>query len=509
MNTVLNCIPAVMCIILSLLCINISAQAAESPVEFEKTTLHEVYIAEGINYADFNQDGNMDIVSGPYWHEGPDFLTRHEYYPFQPENIETGEPLDEWDPAWSSTNWAFYVYDFNQDGWPDVLRMSYPGREAYWYQNPQVHNGDFWPEHLIYPVVDIEGVTFEDITGDGRPELICATSEDRENTGFLGYIEPDWNNITAEWTFHRISSQGPWHKWWHGTGNGDLNGDGKEDFLESCGWWEQPASLENDPIWTYHPVDFEGEMGPHEGGAQMYAYDVDDDGDNDVIPTLESHGWGLAWFENIKQNGETTFQRHTIMGTDQEISTYGLAFSQLHALVLEDLDGDGLKDLVTGKTYWAHPPGKGDPDTEGAPVLYWFKLQRSADGIQFIPYEIDNNSGIGRQFAVGDLNGDNVPDIMTANKKGLYVFLQIGGTARITHKTKDDAFNHAKVNVHSILNRSIYTVPSGSQNPLSSATLRTLDGKAIITIPNYTPILQDQKDFLRRHISPGIYLLDY
>jgi hypothetical protein len=153
----------VMCIILNILNMNVSAQAAEAPVKFKKTTLHEQYIAEGINYADFNRDGNRDIVSGPYWHEGPDFLTRHEYYPFQPVNIETGAPLDKWDPTWSSTNWAFYVYDFNRDGWPDVLRISYPGREAYWYQNPQVHNGEFWPAHLIFPVVDIEGVTFDDI----------------------------------------------------------------------------------------------------------------------------------------------------------------------------------------------------------------------------------------------------------------------------------------------------------------------------------------------------------
>jgi len=31
-------------------------------------------------------------------------------------------------------------------------------------------------------------------------------------------------------------------------------------------------------------------------------------------------------------------------------------FSQPHALVVADIDGDGVKDIVTGKTFYAHPP---------------------------------------------------------------------------------------------------------------------------------------------------------
>ena len=43
---------------------------------------------------------------------------------------------------------------------------------------------------------------------------------------------------------------------------------------------------------------------------------------------------------------------------------------------------------------------------------------------------IDDNSGIGTQFEVVDMNGDGRMDIVTANKKGVHVFLQQGtGTA--------------------------------------------------------------------------------
>ena len=35
-------------------------------------------------------------------------------------------------------------------------------------------------------------------------------------------------------------------------------------------------------------------------------------------------------------------------------------FSEIHAIDLVDMDGDGLKDIVTGKRFWSH--GRtGDP----------------------------------------------------------------------------------------------------------------------------------------------------
>ena len=46
---------------------------------------------------------------------------------------------------------------------------------------------------------------------------------------------------------------------------------------------------------------------------------------------------------------------------------------------LADMDGDGLKDIVTGKRFWAHGPA-GDVEQNDPAVLYWFRLVRSASG---------------------------------------------------------------------------------------------------------------------------------
>ncbi len=86
----------------------------------------------------------------------------------------------------------------------------------------------------------------------------------------------------------------------------------------------------------------------------MYAYDVDGDGDNDVITSLAAHEFGLAWHEQVRDGDKISFKPHVIMGSEPKENRYGLVFSELHSVNLVDMDGDGLKDIVTGKTYWSH-----------------------------------------------------------------------------------------------------------------------------------------------------------
>src|SRR3989442_4536963 len=64
-----------------LLATTLVASAAEYTVHsFKKIQLTDKFWSEGANFGDFNHDGKMDVVSGPYWWEGPAFKVRHEYY---------------------------------------------------------------------------------------------------------------------------------------------------------------------------------------------------------------------------------------------------------------------------------------------------------------------------------------------------------------------------------------------------------------------------------------------
>src|SRR3954454_15951127 len=114
------------------------------------------------------------------------------------------------------------------------------------------------------------------------------------------------------------------------------------------------------------------------------------------------------------------------MGSKPEENKQGVKFSQLHGLDFVDIDGDGLKDIVTGKRWWAHGPqtATNDPESNQPAVLYWFKLVRNSDkSVEFVAQKIDDDSGVGTQVMAADVNGDGKPDIIVGNKKGTFVFL--------------------------------------------------------------------------------------
>ncbi|MEI7731051.1 MAG: VCBS repeat-containing protein [Verrucomicrobiota bacterium] len=416
-------------LIAGLVAAGITAQAADYTLHsFKKIQLEKHFWAEGAGCADFNHDGKMDVVAGPFWYEGGDFQKRHEYRTAtKTSKLKKADGTEETIPGYKgslgnendySDNFITFVYDFNGDGWPDIFICGLPGKEVSWYENPKnqkaADDSELWVKHKVFDVLDNESPMFGDINGDGKPEIICNSG------GFLGYVAPDWSQPTNQWKFHPISPKGKWHKYTHGVGIGDINMDGRADFLEQDGWWEQPKSLEGDPVWTFHPVPFAPAPG---GAAQMYAYDFNGDGLNDVLTCLDPHRHGLVWHEQYRENGEIKFRQHVIMGKEAKDNKYGVHFTQPHAIELVDVDGDGVLDIVTGKRFWAHGP-KGDVDPNAPAVLYWFKTVRGADkSVDFIPYLVDDNSGVGTQVTVGNLKGTGLPDIIVANKRGAFVFL--------------------------------------------------------------------------------------
>ncbi|MEM7011871.1 MAG: PVC-type heme-binding CxxCH protein [Verrucomicrobiota bacterium] len=266
---------------------------------------------------------------------------------------------------------------------------------------------------------DNESPAFTDITGDGKPEIVCSVN------GVFGYASPNPDKPTEEFTWHPISPEGATGgKFTHGMGVGDVNGDGRLDLLEKGRWWEQPESLEGDPVWKSHRTDFSGG-----GGAQMYAYDFDNDGDNDVLTSLAAHAYGLAWYEQMTEDGRQTLKQRLIMGKDPMENKYGLAFSQMHGIAMADIDGDGIEDIITGKRYWAH--GGKDPGGNDPAVLYWFRVVRKQLGsdwapfaVDFVPYKIDDDSGVGTEVNTADMNGDGLLDIIVGNKKGAFIHFQ-------------------------------------------------------------------------------------
>jgi putative membrane-bound dehydrogenase-like protein len=374
---------------------------ASAPAQSWQTTLLETdFYAEGAAHGDINGDGATDIAYGPFWFQGPAYTAKHRFAQGDSFNGRRGY----------SDNFFSYITDADKDGKNDILVYGFPGKEARLYLNPGAGSTDPWKMHIVAPEVSNESPTFADIIPGGLPEIVC--SHDNQ----YGYYQAG-KDATQPWQWHAISGNEAGGRFEHGLGVGDVNGDGHMDILQRTFWYEHPATPSDDAPWEKH----RWATRPLPGGAQILVHDLDGDGDSDIISSLAAHGYGLCWWE---QDTPGHFLPHDLMGDSSTDNPYGVCFSQLHALALADIDGDGRMDFVTGKRHFAHQGH--DAGGLGEPVVYWFRNTKSGKSVEFVPHLVHRDSGVGVELKVADLNGDGRLDIISSNKKGLSIHIQNG-----------------------------------------------------------------------------------
>jgi hypothetical protein len=356
-------------------------------VQFKKIVLTRDFVSEGVATGDVNHDGQIDVMAGAFWFEAPNW-TRHEISPARIYSPDT---------AFSNSFLDFSI-DVNQDGWIDLIRVGFPGKEIVWYENP-AGVPKHWKEHMIYPNAGNESPALVDIDRDGRPDILCNDPVAKK----MIWIKSPAKGDTVWRKF--IISNNPdlaTDRYTHGLGFGDMNLDGRKDVIVTKGWWEAPEDPRK-PDWIFHPADL------GEDCSQMYAIDIDGDGDMDLI-SASAHHYGVWLHEQTKDEQGNTIFIHQVISK---------AFSQTHGLLMTDINGDGFPDLLTGKRYFAHN-GK-DPGAFDPAVLYWFEFIPGRPPL-WIPHLIDDDSGVGLLPVVTDMNQDGLPDIVVANKKGVFIF---------------------------------------------------------------------------------------
>ena len=375
------------------------AQEDGSALKFEKVRIGTVAF-EAAAVFDVNNDGVVDIVSGTYWFQGPEFTKQYKMCDLQPID---GDYYDDF---------SDYPLDVNGDGYLDIITGGWWGETLRWRENPQGKD-ELWKIHDIDKTGSIERANFWDIDSDGIVEVV----PNCPGKPFVAFKLINGTNGKGSGEFKKIilsdTPQG------HGLGFGDVNGDGRGDFISADGWLETPKNLQDEKgIWHSFVDAVKGNSFSFgTASVPMLVFDVNGDRTNDLI-VGQGHGYGLEWCEQSKgkdKDGNITWKRHVI---DEKRSQY-------HDLQLVDIDNDKALELVTGKRYRAHQ--EHDPGSLDPLGCYYFKINKGAFKRNTIDYgPAGEASGVGIYFWVQDIDGNGWKDLVAPGKDGLFLFKNMG-----------------------------------------------------------------------------------
>jgi len=302
----------------------------------------DVYGMPSPNFADFDGDGDLDLICGDFvdsftWFENIGTRTHPKYAAGRPLTY-MGEPL-----RMDLCMIVPTALDWDKDGDIDLVVGQEDGRVALVENTGKVVDGtpDFLTPKFFRQVADDVkfGVLVTpdsvDWDGDGDEDLICGNS-----AGYVGFIEnlddgnpPKWAapvRLEANYQVIRImagpngSIQGPCEaKWGYTTLNvADWNHDGLPDIIVNSIWgkvaWyrnigtrrrlrlaaQQPIEVEwtsrsPKPAWNWWQPG--GNNLATQWRTTPVVFDVNNDGLNDLV-MLDHEGY-LAFFQRAKRNG--------------------------------------------------------------------------------------------------------------------------------------------------------------------------------------------------------------
>ncbi|WP_026755727.1 T9SS type A sorting domain-containing protein [Sediminibacter sp. Hel_I_10] len=325
------------------------------------------------------------------------------------ENVITGPSNSVASP------YSVFTADLDGDGDMDLLSASADDDKIAWYENID-GQGNFSSQKIITTNADSARSVFAvDIDNDGDVDVLSASlSDDKiawyENTDGLGsFGSQQIISTNANFAISVFAA--------------DLDSDGDIDVLS--------ASREDDKIAWYENIDGQGTFGSQQiislnanGAESVYAIDIDNDGDIDVISS-SVYDDKIAWYENI--DGLGSFSSENIISTTINGAR----------IISADLDGDNDNDVVFASEF---------DDTVG-----WFE---NLDGLgdfgtqQNIATNIDGAKSV---FAI-DIDNDGDIDVLssseTENKIVLYKNTNglgnFGGEQVITDQANEAQFVFAE-----------------------------------------------------------------
>jgi hypothetical protein len=268
----------------------VAASQTSRPLDIAfKVQMIDPGFSESVAVADFNQDGRLDILSAEYWYEAPSW-TKHKIrdIPFNGSYID---------------NFSDLPIDVDGDGYTDVVQIAYFARRIVWLKNPGKSKAS-WVEQEIDSVGPTEFAFLVDLNNDGKALEVLPQFTGTANSPLAWYEAQN-----GRWVKHVVASQSYGHGIGAGDVNGDKRNDilTPQGWLESpadvqaqgdwtfhaTDWAQLPAA----PGPSTAPPQPQAPPRPAEY-AFMYVIDVNKDGRNDVVTSM-AHSYGVLWFEQM------------------------------------------------------------------------------------------------------------------------------------------------------------------------------------------------------------------
>jgi len=230
-------------------------------------------VAYVVQVEDIDQDGDGDIISVPPHNSN--------YAWFEND----GQPVPTFTERTIGSGSSFhglYVGDIDGDGWLDCVTGEGGSVGAIkWWKNDGTPASGTWTSYMIDSSIQSPiGIFIADVDGDGDNDVI---SYNEDGTHFFAWWENDGTPETGEWTRHylQVEQVAP-----HCVHAYDLDNDGDMDIFgagvvsDKIYWWENDGQA--NPSFTEHVL-----LSSCDGAIDVFVYDVDQDGDADVIVCAE------------------------------------------------------------------------------------------------------------------------------------------------------------------------------------------------------------------------------